>query len=135
VRERPLRSYPDVEAAARRLCEHDPLLAMPLARTLAASGTRPAEGGGVTFKHDPLHATRGPYGFDLAVAERFWANITCNVLLLEGGESMMRHAEDEAVRRESILKRARKIVIPAAGHMMQRHQPAKMATALLDFLG
>ncbi len=63
ARERAPRSYASVEEAAERLMAHDPLLARPLALRLAEQGTAPALGGRLRFKHDPLHATPGPYGF------------------------------------------------------------------------
>jgi pimeloyl-ACP methyl ester carboxylesterase len=128
------RRYPDVAAAARRMCQHDPLLDPALALELAAAGTR-ATPDGVEFKHDPLHATRGPYGFDMTVAERFWRNVTCAVLLVEGGASTFRHSPEEAQLRERCFLYARKVTIPDAGHMMLRHQPAALARELVDFLG
>ena len=35
---------------------------------------------------------------------------------------------------EAAFRYARKAVVPAAGHMMQRHQPAALAQLLLEFL-
>jgi pimeloyl-ACP methyl ester carboxylesterase len=133
VRARPSKRYADVDAAARRLIEHDRLLAPAVARRLAEVGTRPAPGG-VEFKHDPLHLTRGPYAFEVAVAERFWRRVACPVLLLEGAESTFRQAPAEAARREACFARVERRVIAGAGHMMQRHQPEAVARALEEFL-
>lgn len=133
VRNKPQKTYPDLAAAAARLAQLDPLLPPERAARIAAETTREVPGG-VTFKHDPLHVTEGPVGFDLAVAERFWRRIACETLLIDGAQSFFRFPPEEAARREGCIARARKIEIPGAGHMIQRHQPAALAVALRDFL-
>jgi pimeloyl-ACP methyl ester carboxylesterase len=135
VRERSPRSYASVDEAAERIVEHDPLVTREVARLLAEKGTTPALGGRIRFKHDPLHATPGPYGFSLAVATQFWSRVRCPTLLVEGAQSVFRHAPDEEKRRvDSFAAAPRKVTIEGAGHMMQRHQPARMAEALRTFL-
>lgn len=134
ARERAPRSYASVQEAAERLMAHDPLLAAPLALRLAEQGTAPALGGRLRFKHDPLHATPGPYGFSLEVARSFWQRITAPTLLVEGAQSMLRHAPEEQARREGSLPVVKKVTIEGAGHMMQRHQPALLAAELRAFL-
>ena len=134
ARERAPRSYASVQEAAERLMAHDPLLARPLALRLAEQGTAPALGGRLRFKHDPLHATPGPYGFNLDIARSFWQRVKAPTLLVEGGESQLRHAAEEQARREANLPVAKKVTIAGAGHMMQRHQPAALARELRAFL-
>jgi pimeloyl-ACP methyl ester carboxylesterase len=134
VRDRPQRTYGSVAEAAARLREHDALLEPALAERLARWGTRPGPDGRLRFKHDPLHATMGPYAFRVEAAQRFWRNIRCPVLLVEGAESTFRHGEEEAARRRACLANATQVTLPGAGHMMQRHQPRALAAELVDFL-
>jgi pimeloyl-ACP methyl ester carboxylesterase len=125
--------YPDVAAAAARLRQHDSLLGEELALELADRGTRALPGGHL-FKHDPLHLTRGPYPFDVAVAAEFWRAIECPVLAVEASESSFRLPGGELEERLACFKDVRRETLPGAGHMMQRHQPAALATLLGDFL-
>ena len=134
VRERAPRSYADVEEAAARLAQHDPLVSLEMARFLAEKGTTPALGGRIRFKHDPLHATPGPYGFQLAVAEQFWRRVRCPTLIVAGAQSLMRHPPAEEQRRTVCFQHARRAVVEGAGHMMQRHQPNKLGELLRGFL-
>jgi pimeloyl-ACP methyl ester carboxylesterase len=134
VRKRPARSYPSVAVAAERLQKNDPLLEAEMARFLADKGTDVGADGSRTFKHDPLHLTLGPYPFRVAVAAEFWKRITCPVLLVEAERSNMRHPPDETARRHACFVNARHVLLPNAGHMMLRHQPAKLAGLLREFL-
>jgi pimeloyl-ACP methyl ester carboxylesterase len=134
VRERSPKSYASVEEAAARIAEHDPLCSAEMARFLAEKGTTAALGGRIRFKHDPLHATPGPYGFQLATAEQFWRRVRCPTLLVAGAQSMMRHAPAEETRRIKCFQHAKRAIIEGAGHMMQRHQPKKLGEVLRAFL-
>lgn len=122
-----------IDEAAARLCKHDPLLAPERARELAGHGTH-AVAGGVTWKHDPLHATVGPYPYRVDVAASFWKRVTCPVLVVDGAESRLRLPDAELARRRGFFSDVRHHVLPGAGHMMQRHQPDALAALLLDFL-
>jgi pimeloyl-ACP methyl ester carboxylesterase len=134
VRETPSRSFASIEEAAARLRQWDALLDADLARQLAARGTVAGPDGRVRFKHDPVHATTGPFGFQVEWAMRFWRKITCPVLLVDGGASSFRHPPAEAERRAGAFVDVRRMVLDGAGHMMQRHRPVQLARALLDFL-
>ncbi len=132
VRNAPLRSYASVDEAAARLRDHDRLLGLELARELAEHGTLVDAEGRRRFKHDPLHATTGPYAFHLDAAQRFWRAITCPVLLVEGDQSEYRLGD--AADRIACFAEAQQKLLPGAGHMMQRHQPAALAQLLGEFL-
>jgi pimeloyl-ACP methyl ester carboxylesterase len=134
VREKSPKSYATVEEAAARIAEHDPLVSAETARFLAEKGTTAALGGRIRFKHDPLHATPGPWGFSLAVAEQFWRRVRCPTLLVAGAQSMMRHTPSEEARRIKCFQHARRAIVEGAGHMMQRHQPKKLGEVLRTFL-
>lgn len=134
VRERTPKSYASLDEAAARLAAHDPLVLPAEALRLAERGTAPALGNRVRFKHDPLHATPGPYGFSLDVARQFWTRICCPTLLVYGADSRLRHAPPEESRRGAFFANARTVTLPNAGHMLQRHQPTALAHLLRDFL-
>jgi pimeloyl-ACP methyl ester carboxylesterase len=126
------RSYASVEKAAARLREHDRLLELPFSLELAEHGTFAEPDGRRRFKHDPLHATSGPYAYQLEVAQRFWRAITCPVLLVDGAESEYRLGD--ADQRIASFMHLHHEILPGAGHMMQRHQPAALARLLAAFL-
>lgn len=134
VRERSPKSYANVDEAAARIAEHDALCSPEMARFLAEKGTTAALGGRIRFKHDPLHATQGPYGFQLAVAEQFWRRVRCPTLLVAGAQSLMRHTPAEEARRTKCFQHGRRAIVDGAGHMMQRHQPQKLGELLRGFL-
>jgi pimeloyl-ACP methyl ester carboxylesterase len=136
VVDRPQRSFASVEEAAARLMEHDKLLAREMAMDLAARGTAPGEDGRLRFKHDPLHATLGPYGgFVFEIAARFWRRVPCPVLLIDGSASEMRHPPEELARRAACFHDLQRATLDGAGHMMQRHRPGALARLLTTFLG
>jgi pimeloyl-ACP methyl ester carboxylesterase len=132
VRNTPPRSYASADEAAARLREHDRLLDAALARELAERGTYEDADGRRRFKHDPLHATTGPYSYQLDAAQRFWRAITCPVLLVDGAESEYRLMD--VSDRVNCFMQVHQEILPGAGHMMQRHQPAALAALLAEFL-
>jgi pimeloyl-ACP methyl ester carboxylesterase len=134
VRQREHRGYDSAAEAAARLRKHDPLLAEALALELAERGTRRDPDGRLRFKHDPLHATRSPYPFQLALAEQFWRRVTAPVLLVEAEQSAFRHRDDQAERRFACFADRRHALLAGAAHMMQRHQPEALGALLADFL-
>lgn len=126
--------YKDLQDAAERLLANDSLLSSERALALAELGTRSVDGGRC-FKHDPLHLTMGPMPFLLDVAEQFWRRITCPVLVIDGAESEHRLNASEHDRRVSLIPNAQQLVLPDAGHVMQRHIPELLAKHLVDFIG
>jgi len=134
ARTRAPRVYPSIAAAAARLCETDPRCDEPTALFLAEHGTRAVDGGRV-FKHDPVHVTRGPYGFRLELARAFWERITAPTLLVDAAHSIFLMLPDLEERyaffRAPGTRRAR---IEDAAHMMIRHQPGAVAREVLAFL-
>ncbi len=115
----------------RAAARYDPLLGVELATRLAAAGTRTVDDGFV-WKHDPLHLTMGPYPFRRDFAAQYWQRITCPVLVVDGGATMLNLPEDERAARRAYLANHRHVTLPGAGHMMQRHQPEALAQLLLE---
>jgi pimeloyl-ACP methyl ester carboxylesterase len=132
ARARAVRPMASLDDAASRLRRYDPLLTPELARTLAAAGTREVDGG-LIWKHDPLHATMGPYPFRVDQAAQFWQRATCPVLVVDGERSQLNHDDAERARRRAWFRHARHRVLPGAGHMMQRHRPFELAALLSEF--
>jgi pimeloyl-ACP methyl ester carboxylesterase len=122
-----------LDEAVARLRKNDPLLAEPLARRLAQAGTRPLEGG-VTWKHDPLHMTMGPYPFRRDYAAQYWSRITCPVLCVDAAQSKLNLSDAERAERRAFFEQPRHVTIDGAGHMLQRHQPEQVANLLLELL-
>jgi pimeloyl-ACP methyl ester carboxylesterase len=123
------KAMPSIEVAAARLRKNDPLLAEPLSLRLAAEGTRAIEGG-VTWKHDPLHMTIGPYPFRRDGAAQFWSRIRCPTLIVDGAQSQLNLSADERAQRRAYFADHRHVTLDGAGHMLQRHQPDQLAHLL-----
>ncbi len=133
ARSEPPKVLASVEEAAARIRKYDALLDPADALRLAEHGTR-AVPDGVIWKHDPLHLTAGPYLYRVDVAESFWRRVTAPVLYLEGARSMLRLPDPEVDRRLAVFPSARRVTIADAGHALQRHQPERVAAALLEHL-
>lgn len=134
VRTEPQRTYASRAEAAARLRAHDPRIPDELADELAERGTVDAGDGGVRFKHDPLHVTRGPYPFHLEYAQALWRNITCPTLLVDAAQSRFSPLIGDRDQRYACVPHAQQHVIADADHMMHRHQPAALAEVLSAFL-
>jgi pimeloyl-ACP methyl ester carboxylesterase len=119
-----------LEEAMARLRKFDPLLTEPMARRMAIAGTREVPGG-VTWKHDPLHMTMGPYPYRLDVALRFWRKVTCPVVIVDGEQSRLNLPLAERAERRAAFANHRHVVVPEAGHALQRHQPDAIAALIL----
>ncbi|MCC7535996.1 MAG: alpha/beta hydrolase [Deltaproteobacteria bacterium] len=117
---------PDVDAALARMKRTNPDLPDALGRELAARGTRPVEGG-VVWRWDPLHRTRGPYPFRKEDFLSFARAVRCPVLVIDGehGFRTADHAERLAAFRD-----VRTRAIPATGHMMHWTAPDAVADAI-----
>jgi pimeloyl-ACP methyl ester carboxylesterase len=124
------RPIPSLDDAVRRLLRNDDLLDEALAKRLAELGTR-AVPGGYEWKHDPLHRTFGPYPFRVDVARAHWERVTCPVLIVDGARSKLNLPEAERAARRASFPRHRHLEIEDAGHAVQRHQPARLAEAIL----
>jgi pimeloyl-ACP methyl ester carboxylesterase len=130
ARARAPRPMASLDEAVRRLRRSDELLDEALARRLAELGTREVPGG-LVWKHDPLHQTIGPYPFRLDVARAHWERVSCPVLVVDGARSKLNLPEAERAARRASFARHRHLAIEGAGHAVQRHQPARLAEAIL----
>lgn len=118
-----------LEEAAARLRKNDDRLDAAFALELTRAGTR-AVAGGFVWKHDPLHMTQGPYAFRLDVAVKFWQRVTCPVLVVDAADSRLNLPLAERAARRAHFAHCEHVVVPDAGHALQRHQPARVAELL-----
>lgn len=125
------RAMASLDVAIARLRKNDDLLDEPTARRMAEVGTRPIDGG-ITWKHDPLHMTGGPYVYRLALAAAFWDRITCPVLAVDGAASKLNLPIAERAARRAQFAHCRHATVPEAGHALQRHQPDAVARLILE---
>jgi pimeloyl-ACP methyl ester carboxylesterase len=131
------RRFASIEEATARMRHHDPLLDELTARRLTEHGCVQLPSGEWVFRHDPLLVPKMPIGFELAMAERFWSEVTCDLLYVEGEASPMRLGGDQRARRLGAfgkVRSRRELTIPGAGHMMLRHAADATARALAQFL-
>jgi len=126
-----VRPMPSIEEAVRRLRKHDDRLDEAHARRLAEVGTRTVDGG-LVWKHDPLHRTFGPHAYRVDVAIKYWQRITCPVLILDGADSRLTLPAEERARRRAQFANHRHVLVEGAGHMIPRHQPARVAELIVE---
>jgi pimeloyl-ACP methyl ester carboxylesterase len=89
------------------------------------------EGGGFTWRFDPLHRTTSPTAFFAAVYREFAARVTCPVLFVGGGP-MGFHPPDEAERLGAFRSWSR-VDLDSGGHMMHWTLPVELGLALIQF--
>jgi pimeloyl-ACP methyl ester carboxylesterase len=128
---RQFKPMPSLDVAVARLRKHDPLLSESHARDLAVAGSRPVAEG-ITWKHDPLHLTMGPYPFRRDAAAQYWERISCPVLIVDAAQTTLNLPDEERALRRRYFRNHRHVTIEGAGHMMQRHQPELLAKLLLE---
>jgi pimeloyl-ACP methyl ester carboxylesterase len=129
ARER-MKVMPTQGDAVRRLMRHDERLDEPTAKRLAELGTKAVEGG-VVWKLDPLHNTMGPYPYRLDTAKRYWERVKCPVACLDGAQSKLNLGDAERAARRAVFADVTHEMVDQAGHALQRHQPARVAEAIL----
>ena len=122
-----------LDEATQRLHERFLSFSPAVARHMAEHGTR-ALPGGVVWKFDPLHQTASPLPFSRARSMTLWRQIACPVLYVEGGDSGLRLDPHDKAERLALL-RARKVIVPGAGHHPHLERPEVFADLVLDFLG
>jgi pimeloyl-ACP methyl ester carboxylesterase len=127
------RSPLSLDDATARLRERFPRFPAAAARRMAEHGTRPDGNGGRVWKFDPLHQTRTPQPYYVAQARAFWRRVTCPVLYVEGGDSMLRLEPADTEERLRTL-RARRVTMAGVDHHPHLERPAELAAVLIEFL-
>jgi pimeloyl-ACP methyl ester carboxylesterase len=121
---------PTLDDVVRRMKRHDELLDDATAQRLARAGTKAVDGGFV-WKLDPLHNTMGPYAYSLATVKRYWERVTCPVVCIDGAKSKLNLNDDERARRRAVFRNVKHVILDA-GHAVQRHRAAEVASAILS---
>jgi pimeloyl-ACP methyl ester carboxylesterase len=129
-RARPDRTMSE-EDALRRLAMNHTRVAPEVLRHRLRHLVRPAAGGLVAWRNDPLHRTTSPFPFYAAAFKEFLRKIASPTLWVGGGPTGY-HPPDEADRLACIssLERAE---IEDAGHMMHWTRPEELGRLLVAF--
>lgn len=128
------RRFKSLDDAVARMRHHDPTLEETQATMLAEHDCTQLPSGEIVFRHDPLLGPQTPLGFELEVAGRFWSNVRCPVLYVDGEQSTFRLSDAERDRRLALFPDTRFATLPATGHMMLRQRPIELCRILVDFL-
>lgn len=116
-----LRVYPTIEEAAMRLREENPRIPAGLLSSIAAYAVRPVEGGYV-WKFDGWVLNRTSMEVRADEFSRFWAAVTCPVLLVSGTESHLRMPDNSDI--PSRFPDSRFVMVEGAAHWVHHdHLP------------
>jgi pimeloyl-ACP methyl ester carboxylesterase len=131
IRSRGERTIGSRSDALRRLLVNHPRVPAEVLRDRIDSLARTAADGAMTWKADPLHATRGPIPFSAEGWMAFARSVTCPVLFVSGGPQGWHPPDEEA--RIGAFGRLERAEIPDAGHMMHWSAPEALSDLLLRF--
>ena len=141
---RELRSYPSVEAVARRLRKTNPLLRPERAAWLAPRWSRrETDAGGAdawVLLADPAHKLSNPVLYRKDEVLACWRQISAPLLWVEGDLTDIskwwgdRYTVAEFHERLAVVPRVEKHRLSPAGHMLHHDQPEALAARLCAFL-
>ena len=141
---RELRSYPSVEAVARRLRKTNPLLRPERAAWLAPRWSRrETDAGGAdawVLLADPAHKLSNPVLYRKDEVLACWRQISAPLLWVEGDLTDIskwwgdRYTVAEFHERLTVVPRVEKHRLSPAGHMLHHDQPEALAARLCAFL-
>jgi pimeloyl-ACP methyl ester carboxylesterase len=130
VRARGERVHPTLDEVRRRLQASHPSVPEALLHGVAERSVRAVDGG-FAFLFDPLHQTLSPNRFDAEAFEAYLSRVACPVLLVDGGEA---ERYPGYVHRAGMLRGARTVSLPGAGHMMHWTRTEDLVASLAAFL-
>ncbi len=113
-------SYPDLQAACRRMKEANPHLSDEQAEHLTVHGTNWNADGSIIWKFDNYARPFAPYGFSIEEAREVLGQITCPTLLFWGMESWA--PDPEADGRVVVIRNHKLVKVPNAGHWVHHDQ-------------
>lgn len=122
----------DLDQVVARLARMAPRARDEVLREIAGYAAAPDPGGGLRWRFDPLHRTRGPIPFDEARFMAFLDAVACPTLLVWGEHTPLRPASADA--RAARLGDATSFVLAGAGHNLHHERPAELAAVLRGFL-
>lgn len=120
LEKREARSYPNLDAAVRRMQEANPHLSDEVARNLTLHGTNWNSDGTLSWKFDNFVRPFPPTGHQRGDVQEIFGQITCPILLFWGLESWAKDPEEDG--RTAPLKSYKLIRVPNAGHWVHHDQ-------------
>ncbi len=132
LEKRTLRSYPNIDAAVKRMEEENPHLTREMARHLTIHGAKQNADGTYTWKFDNYVRMHSPYEFNVQDARELWNQIRCPVLLVRGGESWAGDPAKDG--RASAFHDYRSVTISDAGHWVHHDQLHNFLKVTKQFL-
>ncbi len=131
VRHRP-RKYPSVEEGVLRMRSANEHLSLEQAKHLTLHGLRKNEDGSYSWKYDPLSRVLSPLRYSESELQELRGRIHCPTLLLHGLESWA--GDPLADGRGEVIRGARSIGIPKAGHWLHHDQLGLFLESVKAFL-
>lgn len=132
------RSYPDVEAFARRMMRDNPRLSLEKARFLAGHMTESDGEGGVRVAIDPAHRHVNPVLYRRAEVESCWRRVNAPVLWLGQADPAWRRAMgvgDDLYRAgAACFRHFTEQTLTDTGHHLHHDQPVQVAASIEAFL-
>jgi pimeloyl-ACP methyl ester carboxylesterase len=135
-----LKSYPDADAVAQRLCKNNPRLPADKAAWLARQWAGQDGDGLWRIRGDAAHKIVNPYLYRLDEVLETFARITAPVLAVEAVDDSLgqwwkgRYTQEEYHQRLQSVPNVQIARIDNAGHMLHHDQPLALAQILSDFL-
>jgi pimeloyl-ACP methyl ester carboxylesterase len=132
------RDYASFDELASRLQQGNPRLPRERALFLAQHWGAATPDGRVALRSDPAHKRVNPILYRIEEAEACWRRVTAPMLWLEGTESQslkwLRLDTAAYDARKRCFTALTERTIPDAGHMLHHDQPARLASAIEEFL-
>jgi pimeloyl-ACP methyl ester carboxylesterase len=125
------RVYPDLDAAVERMREANPRLPEEFVPHLAGYASKQVEGG-LIWKYDFWVNGRTSMEVRREELPRFWAAVTCPVLLVFARDSHLRGGQRTDA--EQHIRNARTVFIDDSGHWVHHDQTAALLEHLRPFL-
>lgn len=122
----------DLDGIARRLGRMSPRADADLLRRLAPDACYLADDGLYYFHHDPIHRAPMAVPFDGARLDVFLRAVACPTLVVWAEHTPFKPAEADA--RVALLRDARVVTVPGAGHNLHHEQPQATAEVISAFL-
>ncbi len=132
LEDREPRTYPDIEAATKRMLEANTHLTEDLARHLTEHGVRPADDGGVTWKFDNFTHAGSPYEFNTGDARDLWNQIRCPIFIIYGADGWGKREDFKLDL--SPFHDVRAEEVDDAGHWVHHDQFETFIDLVRDFL-
>jgi pimeloyl-ACP methyl ester carboxylesterase len=130
--------YKTFEALAARILKRNPAMSPDRARYVAEQWAVRRDDGAIELRADPAHKLPNAVLYRRAEAEACWREVTADVLLVVGEDTDFTAAAKSWIDPDESahpFRNEKTAVIPGCGHMVHFEQPARLASAVEEFLG